>query len=136
VTTQWGDAGSSGAFYVSLSSATINTNSRQAFIAINLSLYRSLRVTYYFTTTANQWANAGMYLHTSSYYAYYTIAKPASYPQYWTRQARITGGTTSGTVTWDVSGLSGTYYLLCGCYLEASITSGMTARIDQVVGIS
>lgn len=133
VTTAYGSAGGYAGYSVWLSGATANSSTAQVYIPINVSGYKSLRVTYYVKSSVSG-AVAGIYLHTSPYYPYY-ILRDNSYPQYWTRKSVIVNGSKTETITWDVSGLSGTYYLYAVGYLEAAVAATVEAQVQSVVGI-
>lgn len=129
------NTGSYGAFYSYVEGNTVNVNGTAVYIPVDLTGVRSLVLTGSISGTgfgmAGWWlSTAGQFGNGIWNYPYYFLYAPDSSLYLY----RVDGkGTT--TVTWDVSGYSGTHYLGLGTYFNSTGEwSTARAQIDTAIG--
>ena len=120
--------GTYGAFYTHLEGDYRNNlNSTVVYIPVDLTEFKTMTIGCNCYTQQNLAACSGIWLSSPGQwqtgtvcYPYYTISlsNEASNMQYATRMWRVNNGDWFPSVTWDVSGLSGVYYLAAGCYVN------------------
>jgi len=119
-----------------------NINSTIAYIAVDLTGINTLTVTGYFDSAQTN-TQSGAWLATYNQlfgnsdsggrYPYYTVG-PGVNTTYYTQMRRVLDGATASTFTFDVSGLTGTYYLAIGVYNNGWNGRTGSARVDTVIG--
>lgn len=135
------DTGTYGSFYVTVPNG-VNYNSKVAYIPVSLSGLSTLTVTgTLFTAQVRTYAACA--LMTSTQFS----EDHAAYPYYWatnegwnesdlyTRRVIQVDGTLTNW-TFNVSSLSGTYYLAIGCYVNNDYSAAQArATITQIIGV-
>lgn len=106
-----------------------NLNSVTSYLKINMSNIKSLTITGSSTLQGGVWLSNQSQFDSKQQqlnYPYYIFYVPDS-------SAYIQKANNFSSVTWDVSGLSGNYYLFLGCYTNSN--GNQSASVTSVIGI-
>ncbi len=123
-------------FKTNVTSSSSNQNSTTLYIAVDVTDYKTIKVTGNFTVSGGTFAHAGVFLlapskWNESYvkYPYYMIVD-----SYYTQRKVVDSDASFTTHSFNVSSLTGTYYIAIGCYVNS--TGGSRTASAQITGIT